>query len=638
VENLPRLLANASNVDAMGATGLIPAKDTNPASRMLTMAGVVIVIVGLYFGRRVLIPLALSIVLSFLATPLVTLLERLRLGRVFSVIVVLALFFALLGTVAWGVTNQLVQVIALLPDYRENIHQKIEAVSAPGDGGLSRAAAAVSDLTKEINSASQSAQNQKLSKRDPKEPISVQLATPPRSANEYLRDIIGPATGVLETAGIVVIFTLFVLIKREDLRNRLVRLAGVDQLQLVTQAMDDASKRLSRYLLLQFAVNGVYGGLFGLALFFIGIPHPLLWGVCAFLLRFIPYLGTPVSALFPMVLAFAIFPGWTQIAETFGAFLLLEISTANLIEPWLYGAHTGVSSLAILVAAIFWGALWGPVGLILSTPLTMCLMLLGRYVPQLSFLDVLLGDEPVLAVKEHLYQRLLAFDLEEAREISWRYLKENPLIDFYDQVLLPVLTLAEQDRRRNALDESRTRFIHESARELVEEASDMSLANSTEPAESCTSEQEKTATPATVVCLPARNEADELSAMMMAQVLERDGHSAQVLPRNQMGNIFEELEKQHPDVICISALHPLAPGQTRPLCKQLRQRWPEVKLIIGLWEYPGGAIKAQQRIGSSCANFIGTSLAEVVAAIGKPQSEAAINDASNLQSVEAVSR
>lgn len=620
----------------MDGTGLAPAKDT---TRMLTLAGVVVVIVGLYFGRRVLIPLALSIVLSFLATPLVTLLERLRLGRVLSTIAVLTLFFALLGAVAWGVTNQLVQIITLLPDYRENIHHKIETISSHSSGGLSKATATVNDLSKEISSASQNAGSQKLGKRDPKEPIPVQLANPPRSANEYLRDIIGPLTGVLETTGIVVIFTLFVLVKREDLRNRVVRLAGVEQLNLVTQAMDDASKRLSRYLLFQFVVNGVYGGLFGFALYLIGIPHPLLWGVCAFLLRFIPYLGTPAAALFPIVLAFAIFPGWTQIALTFGVFLVLEIVTANFIEPWLYGAHTGVSSLAILVAAIFWGALWGPVGLILSTPLTMCLMLLGRYVPQLSFLDVLLGDEPVLSPKEHLYQRLLALDIEEARDISWRYLKENSLRSYYDLVLLPVLSLAEQDRRRTNLDENRIRFIHESARELVEDANDVPLADATETAESCAT-QAKQSGPSTIVCIPARDESDELGATMLLQILEREGHVAQLLPRNLTTKVFEELETLHPDVICVSALYPLAPGLARPLCRQLRQRCPNVKLIMGLWEYPGGAIRAQERLGSSCADFIGTSLEEVVDSLaGKSKKESLSSSevTASPQPIEAVS-
>lgn len=594
---------------------------------MLTLAGVVVVIVGLYFGRRVLIPLALSIVLSFLATPVVTLLERLRLGRVLSAVTVLTLFFVLLGAVAWGVTNQLVQIITLLPDYRENIHHKIETISAQGSGGLSKATATVNDLSKEISSASQSAGSQKLGKRDPKEPIPVQLANPPRSANEYLRDIIGPLTGVLETTGIVVIFTLFVLVKREDLRNRLVRLAGVEQLNLVTQAMDDASKRLSRYLLFQFVVNGAYGGLFGLALYLIGIPHPLLWGVCAFLLRFIPYLGTPAAALFPIVLAFAIFPGWTQIALTFSVFLVLEIATANFIEPWLYGAHTGVSSLAILVAAIFWGALWGPVGLILSTPLTMCLMLLGRYVPQLSFLDVLLGDEPVLSPKEHLYQRLLAMDIEEARDISWRYLKENPLTNFYDLVLLPVISLAEQDRRRTNLDESRIRFIHESARELVEDASDVAMTNDTETGKSCTTEA-KPSKPSTIVCIPAREESDEVAAMMLIQILQREGHAAQLLPGNLTAKVFEELANLRPDVICVSAVYPLAPGLARPLCRQLRQRCPNAKLIMGLWEYPGGVSKARERLGSPCADFIGTSLEEVVGSIaGQPDKKSETNSA-----------
>ena len=622
------------SAQSMAATVLIPAKESTPSSRMLTLAGVVIVIVGLYFGRRVLIPLALSIVLSFLATPLVTLLERLRLGRVFSVVIVLTLFFTLLGAMAWGVTNQLVQIITLLPDYRENIQHKIEAISSPGNSGLSRATATVNDLSKELAAASHAAETKNLGKRDAKEPIAVQVANPPRNANEYLRDSIGPLTGVLETIGIVFIFSLFVLVKREDLRNRLVRLAGVDQLHLVTQAMDDASRRLSRYLLFQFIVNGTFGALFGVALFLVGIPHPLLWGVCAFLLRFIPYLGTPVAALFPMLLSFAVFPGWTQIGITFGVFLLLEISTANLIEPWLYGAHTGVSSLAILVAAIFWGALWGPVGLILSTPLTMCLMLLGRYVPQLSFLDVLLGDEPVLSPKEHLYQRLLAFDLEEARDISWRYLKENSLLNFYDSVLLPMLTLAEQDRRRNSLDEDRTGFIHESARELVEEAKDATSVDATQTTnKSCVIEIERP--PSNIICIPARHEADELAAIMLVQILEQQGHAAHAFSRMPTSKILEEIQSLHPDVICVSALHPLATGQARPLCKQLRQHYPQVKLIIGLWEYPGGAVKAQERVGTTCADFIGTSLEEVADAINKD--ELKIKPTTESQPIEAAS-
>jgi len=287
-------------------------------------------------------------------------------------------------------------ILVHLSDYRANIHNKIAAVRAPGSGGLGKATATVNDLSKELSTASETAGNKKLSQNRGKEPIPVQVAEPPHSASEYLRDVIGPISGILETTGIVVIFTLFILIKREDLRNRLIRLAGSGQLNTMTEALDEASQRLGRYLLLQFAVNAGYGLLFGLGVYFIGIPHALLWGVFGFLLRFVPYVGTPVAAAFPMGLALAVFPGWSQVALTFALFLLLELTIANLVEPWLYGSHTGISSLAILVAAICWGMLWGPVGLILSTPLTVCLILMGRYMPQLNFLEVLLGDEPVL--------------------------------------------------------------------------------------------------------------------------------------------------------------------------------------------------------------------------------------------------
>ena len=244
------------------------------------------------------------------------------------------------------------------------------------------------------------------------------MTAPPTNLVQDLRALLGPLAGPAETAAIVVIFTAFMLIKREDLRNRLIRLGGQGQLTVMTQALDDASQRLSRYLLLQFLVNAGYGLLFGVGLYFIGIPHALLWGILAALLRLVPYVGTLIATAFPMAMALAVFPGWQHALLIFGLFVVLELIVANMIEPWLYGAHTGISSLAILVAAVFWSMLWGPVGLILSTPLTVCLMLVGRYVPHLSFLEVLLGDEPVLSPHELFYQRLLAMDQDEARNVA----------------------------------------------------------------------------------------------------------------------------------------------------------------------------------------------------------------------------
>jgi predicted PurR-regulated permease PerM len=597
---------------------VIPAGDVSAASRLLTLVGIVVVIAGLYFGRQVLVPLALAVVLAFLLAPIVGLLEKIHFGRLPSVLAVLALSFALLGAVGWGVTNQLMEILSHMPDYRANIHRKIEAVRSPGTGGFSKATATVNDLSKELSAASDTAENQSL-KKGKAEPIAVQVASPPHNAAEYLRDVVGPLTGILETAGIVVIFTLFVLMKREDLRNRLLRLAGSGQLNVMTQALDEASQRLGHYLLLQFLVNAGYGLLFGLGVYLIGIPHSLLWGVFGGLLRFVPYVGTPVAAVFPMGLALAVFPGWSQVGLTFVLFVLLELTIANLIEPWLYGAHTGISSLAILVAAIFWGMLWGPVGLILSTPLTVCLILVGRYVPQLNFLEILLGDEPVLSPQAHFYQRLLALDDEEARDIANKYLKENPIGILYDSVLVPALSLAERDRHMNVLDETRTRFIHQSTKELIEELYEVSQ-NAPTSGSDDSSASTGTVQPLSgprIVCIPARDEADEIVGTMVMQLLRRAGYHAEALSIATVSTMLEQAEQLHAEIFCVSALPPFAAAQAKSLCKQLRQRCPNVKIVLGLWEFPGGVAKAQERVGVGCADMIGTSLAQVVTLIGE---------------------
>ena len=595
----------------------LPTKEVTSGSRLLTLVGSVVVIAGLYFGRQVLIPLAVAVVFAFLLTPIVGLVERCRLGRVPSVLVVLVLSFALLAAVAWGVTNQLMEILDRLPDYRANIHEKIDAFRAPRSSGLSKATATVNDLSKELSAASETAGNKKLNQDRGKQPIAVQVAAPPHSPAEYLRDFLGPLTGSLETAGIVVIFTLFMLVKREDLRNRLLRLAGSGQLTVMTQALDEASRRLGRYLLLQFAVNAGYGLLFGLGVYFIGIPHPLLWGVFGCLLRFVPYIGTPVAAVFPMGMALAVFPGWSQAGLTFVLFLFLELTIANLIEPWLYGSHTGVSSLAILVAAIFWGMLWGPVGLVLSTPLTVCLILIGRYIRQLNFLEILLGDEPVLSPQAHFYQRLLALDDEEARDIAGKYLKENPIGNLYDAVLIPALSLAEEDRHMNVLDEIRTKFIYQSTRELIEELYEDSSPSLEPDRPLVLSRAAEPQSGSMVVCIPARDEADEIVGLMAMQLLRRAGHNANALPIASVSTMLEKAEQLHPDVICISALPPFAAAQAKSLCKQLRRRCRDTKIFLGLWEYPGGVPKAQERVGSGCADMIGTSLSQMVLLIGQ---------------------
>lgn len=665
---------------------VIRSNNATPSAKLLTLTAVVVVIAGLYFGRQVLIPLALSVVVSFLLAPVASWLETWRLGRFLSVIVVVSLALALVGFGGWIVTGQLMNVVDQLPNYQSNIHDKVQALRVQHGNRLTTATKTVSDLSKELTAASESAADKKIAKRTGAAPIPVQVTQPPSNAPQYLRTIVGPLTGIFEMTAIVIVFAVFMLVKREDLRNRLIRLAGQGRLTLVTQALDDASRRLSRYLYLQFLVNALYGGMFGAGLYLIGVPHPLLWGVLAALLRLIPYIGTAVAAGFPALMAMAVFPGWHQALLVVAIFVTLEIIVSNALEPWLYGSHTGISSLAILVAAVFWAGLWGPIGLILSTPLTVCLILMGRYVPQLNFLEVLLGDEPVLPLEAHFYQRLLALDQDEATTIAESYLKEKPLGNLYDNVVIPALAMAEQDRHLNTIDTGTADFISQSTRELIEEVGERffdtlkngslkseSLKNGSvqsdssrngnegreaeangeraskdsnlmqqalfspeeqPPSESSSGSPTKSSPGSKnthaaenegrsnvdygafdglrVICIPARDEADELVAQMMAQLIRRLGSEVRVQRFASRNSDLKDLEPQGWDVAIVSALPPFAAGHARSLCKRLRQRYPRLKIVLGLWSFEGGVAKAEERIGSGCADIVATSLEKAI--------------------------
>jgi predicted PurR-regulated permease PerM len=591
-----------------------PNNATTTSSRLLTLIAVVVVIVGLYFGRQILIPLALAVVLTFLLTPVVCWLENFGLGRVPAVGMVLFLSFALAGSGGWIVTGQLMSVVDDFPGYKSNIESKIESLHIPHGSGLKDASNTLVELSNELSAASQSAVDKKNPKTSNGRPVAVQMAQPPTDVPQYLRAMVGPMTGVLETSAMVIVFTLFMLIRREDLRNRVIRLAGQGQLNVVTQALDDGSRRLSRYLLLQFMMNAIYGLVFGSGIYWIGVPHAFLWGVLGGLLRFVPYVGTLIGAAFPMVLALAVFPGWKEVGLVLGLFVVLELVIANIIEPWLYGAHTGISSLAILVAAVFWAILWGPVGLILSTPLTVCLILVGRYVPQLSFFEVLLGDEAVLPVEAHFYQRLLALDQDEARDIADAYLKDKTIANFYDSVLVPALALAEQDRHRNSLEAETASFISQSARDLMEELDERFFderVSSNRNNLNIGDSNETALTGMRVICIPAGDEADELVGIMITQLLKHLGCDARSLAIGPRAKMLDQAALDSPQVALVSALPPAALGQARSLCKRLRQRYPELKIILGLWSFEGVA-SAQDRVGPGIADGVATSLQQAI--------------------------
>ena len=590
-------------------------------SRSLVLIAFVLAIAALYLGRQILMPLALGLVFSFLLTPFVTQLEKTRLGRVPSVLIVLGFSFAVTGTLSWGVADQLVEVMAHVSDYKSNLDTKIQSLHAQKDGNLSKATATVKELNRELSAvpgqiSANQAQSREPGGARPVRPIPVQVAVPPSNFIQDLRTLLGPLASVLETTVIVVIFTVFMLLKREDLRNRAIRLAGRGQLSLMTQALDDAGRRLSRYLLLQFVVNAGYGLLFGIGLYFIRVPHAFLWGVLSALLRFVPYLGTLAAAVFPVMMALAVFPGWHHAGLAFGLFVTLEVVVSNFVEPTLYGAHTGISSLAILVAAIFWTTLWGPVGLILSTPLTVCLVVLGRYVPQLNFLEVVLGDEPVLTPGQSFYQRLLAGDQEEARQIAASHLKDNSLESLYESILIPALRLAEQDDHVNGLDEETKRFVLRGIKELIEDLGDQIVLSHETKDESCREDNIPVVRKdVRIICLPASNGADSLVATMLTQLLQHEAYDARQIEAGAIEKMLAPRSQREPGIVCISSLLFFAIGQTRTLCRRLHASNPDLEIIVGLWGFEGGDEKARERLGMGCPAAVATTLSDALGQI-----------------------
>lgn len=553
------------------------------------------VIATLYFARVVLVPFALAMLFSFLLSPLVVGLEKIRLPRAVSVLLVVVVCMGVVGSIGITVTNQLVDVTNQLPNYRANIKAKVASLRGAKQAGLVKATEAVNELSREVVETpstivpkGRQRKTTATTESPGTKPLEVQVVPAASSPGELLEAWLGPV-GV---AGIVLVFTVFMLLRREDLRNRFIRLVGHSHLNLMTQALDDASHRISQYLLLQFLVNASYGVVVGVGLHFIGLPNALLWGVIAAVLRFLPYVGPPIGALLPTVLSLAVFDGWTRSLMVIGLFLVVEIIVANFVEPMLYGAHTGISSLAILVAAVFWTLLWGTVGLVLSTPLTVCLVVLGRYVPQLGFLHILLGDEPVLTPETHFYQRLLAADHREARQVLEQYLEGKSLQDLYDSVVIPALGLAERDRHQNDLDEEVQRFICQSTREMVEELSEQPveqgaiIAMEVADQDSVTPTGEKGLTVRSkIVCVPARDEADEIIATMLTQLLEREGHQAQCISLGTPIEMVEQTVAEDPDVIFLSALPPFAVAHTRKLYQKIRARLPRVSIVVGVWNF-----------------------------------------------------
>jgi predicted PurR-regulated permease PerM len=593
---------------------------------LLAVVVAVAAIAALYFARIVLIPFALAVLFTFILTPVVRLLERIHLRRIPSALLVVLLTVGAFGAVGWMVAKQLSEVANQLPAYKSNIKARLGSLRLPANHSLDNASQTITEISKDLaispitSRESSGATSPAAHSASANRPVPVEVVQAPTLPLESVQSVLG----LMGSALIVLVFTIFMLVRREDLRNRLISLAGEGHLHLVTQTLDDASARVSKYLLLQFCVNICYGIFIGTCLHFIGVPGALLWGVLAGVLRFLPYIGPPLGGIMPLLLSLAVFHGWTQPLLTLGLFVVTEVVVSNFAEPLLYGVHTGISSLAILVAAIFWTAIWGPIGLVLSTPLTVCLLVAGRHVPRLRFLHILLGDEPVLTPYSRFYQRLLAMDHDDARRVLEKQLETKSLEELYDSVLIPALSLAEHDRNQDRLDEASQKFICQSTRELIEdlwEPRDPSAADAHESAgtlELSLNDASRPAAPRAgqllnILCLPARDEADELVATMLAQVLERAGHRAQCITLDSTPEMLAQIKQAHPDVVCISALPPFAVPQVRALYAKLRAQQPQPRILIGLWHFSGDPAKISRRLGLAEGSQAFSTLEEFIA-------------------------
>jgi predicted PurR-regulated permease PerM len=602
-----------------------------------TVALTAFVIATLYFAREILIPLALSALLTFLLSPLVTRLER-WIGRIAGVLLVVALIFTGLGTAGWMLTRQLVDLATKLPEYKGNIIAKMHAFDTPKGGAFTKLSETVEELKQELPGGTAPPAptiTQKAGKPatavaslpgspSPALPVQV-IESSKANPIELVQLIIAPLLGPLGTAALVLVLVICMLFQREDLRSRLIRLIGQGRISATTRAMDDAGSRVSRYLLMQLLVNVTYGTVVAIGLYFIGVPNAMLWGAFGTVLRFIPYIGPWVATILPTLLALAVSPHWTMPILTVALFAGLELLLNNVMEPLLYGAHTGISSIALIVAAVFWTWLWGPVGLVLATPLTVCLVVMGRHVPRLSFLSVVLSDEEALTPAEDCYHRLLTPGERDEMELVESYLKANSVIALYDSVFIPVLTAAESDARAELLDREQLSYVEQSMRDIIEDLGTRPPASAKIAVDLAESAADEVPAPAPalapdcrVYCLPVRADRDELAGAMLVQLLRQQGFSANNAGSKMVsGELIELVEKSAVDAVCISVVPPSTIIQARHLSTKLRARFPQLRIVIGLWGATENVDDAIQRLRASGADEVVTSLAEAVVQLAK---------------------
>jgi predicted PurR-regulated permease PerM len=554
-----------------------------PARRSLlsTFASVAIVVAALRFASPLLLPLAAALLLSVVLTPFVRRVERLGIGRIAAVLGVSVFVAGMLFGMGWVLANQGGVLLERAPEYRRNAIAKLR------------------DLRRPLHTVQQAAEQMKEIQRQIDEPAGaspapkVQVVDGGSGPIALARDWAGSIATPIASAGLAIVMLVFILIQREDLRDRLIRVLGQRDLRLTTSAMEDATRRVTGYLRAYSLLNLGHGLVIGTGLWLFGLPGALLFGLLSALLRFVPYLGPWVAASLPVALSVAIFDGWSRPIAIAGFFAAVELLSNNVFEPWLYGASVGLSPFAVIVSAVFWAWLWGPVGLVLAIPLTVCLVVLGRHVPQLESLSILLGDEPALHPSARLYQRLLARDIDEAEDLLAEEQRERGREASWDEIALPALRLLEWDRRRGRLGDEQIAFARETLDVLAGELGEPLAGEG-----------------ASVLCLPAQKGGDEIVCQALARLLGAAGVAAQACGRLLTAELAERVASEGAGIVALSTLDPQG-GAVRYLAQRVLARCPDVEIVVGVWgeERPGASPLGTRLQGEPRVHVVG-SLAE----------------------------
>jgi predicted PurR-regulated permease PerM len=555
-------------------------------SHLLLSGSLILIIASLFWARVVVIPLVLAILLTFILSPLVDFCSKIGLNRVCASVVTVLLALLLFAGISLTMLLQIKNLASDLPHYQEEITAKIVSIRDAGKGSwLEDVAAMIQDISRTVETKG-------------KQPVPVTVET---SRLPILQSAAISLLDVLVNVGLVTVLVTFMLIQREDLRNRLIHLWGNGNLTIMTQGLDDAGRRISRFLLMQLLTNAVFALALGLGLFFIGVPYPFVWGLLGGLFRYIPYLGPWLAAIFPVVLSFAVLPGWLPVLSVIGLIVILELIISNFVEPRLYGHSIGVSAVALLIAAAFWAWLWGPVGLILSIPMTACLAVLGKYVPQLGFFHILLGDSLVLEPHVIFYQRLLAGDQEEASDFVEDHLATHPAATVFDDILVPALVLAQRNRNREEITADIHHSIVQITREVVEDI----------PVESTGEHEPAAAHPILIFGCPARDEADEVGLEMLRRLLDHGKCQMEIVSHKTLSaEVLSRVQEEAPPVLAIGMLPFRKLAHTRYLCKRLRGQFPRLKILVGCWGTTEHVERTRARLLEAGADQVAFSLAE----------------------------